>query len=346
MKFTSKKFISIITLIALLLTATAIFASCGSSAPADASGTLSDGKITWKYYSSSKTIAIEGSSKEPVEMPNFSKDSPAPWYDYRDYITEIEIEGVSTVSDYAFYNLFYVNKISFEDESVRTIGKFAFAFCGGKVTVAEGESGISLELPEGITSIGDSAFEGALSLGSVTIPNSVTGIGAKAFAYTQNLNKITMSEALNTSLADSLENIFQKGIDSDKNVILPTIETVAPPAETEAPAEGDATAEAPSEEETSAESETEETKETEETEKASDETEKAAEDETEAEPENKTTTIIAIVILALVIVGIIVGAILLMRSNKKQTKDYRTVRKNDNAKNGKNTKKSSKGKKK
>ena len=78
MKFTSKKFISIITLIALLLTATAIFASCGSSAPADASGTLSDGKITWKYYSSSKTILLSALIYALILAATISVDIPFP----------------------------------------------------------------------------------------------------------------------------------------------------------------------------------------------------------------------------------------------------------------------------
>ena len=50
----------------------------------------------------------------------------------------------------------------------------------------------SLSLGEGITSIGDMAFEGLSSLTSVKIPNSVTSIGNWAFEYNSLLSTLIL----------------------------------------------------------------------------------------------------------------------------------------------------------
>lgn len=50
----------------------------------------------------------------------------------------------------------------------------------------------SLEIPDHIKKIGDSAFWGCDQLQSVTIPNSVTYIGALAFAYCSSLEDVIL----------------------------------------------------------------------------------------------------------------------------------------------------------
>ena len=342
MNFKSKKIISIVALIALILTSIALFASCGASTPADNGGT--EGNITWKYVSDTKKLEIIGNPAEPVEMNNYSLETRAPWYDYRSYIAEIEITGVAKIGEYAFHSLYYVKEIDL-GSSLKEIGKFAFAFCGGSVTTTD-ETAVALTIPEGVTAIGESAFECCSILGSVSLPQTVESIGDRAFAYNPNLSKVSLPEAFKTANEDSLSSIFKKSVDENDEPVIPTIEAVAPPAPEaeEKPAEGEAAesgeaSDKPSEDVTDAPAEEPTEAPTEEPTESESETEA----ETEAAPQNKTTTIIAIVVLALVIIGIIVGAVLLMRSNKKMTNDSRTVRKNDNAK---GSKKSSKGKKK
>ena len=58
-------------------------------------------------------------------------------------------------------------------EGVTEIGERAFEGCKALASVA---------IPEGVTEIGERAFEGCKALASVTIPASVTEIGQEAFS--------------------------------------------------------------------------------------------------------------------------------------------------------------------
>ena len=74
----------------------------------------------------------------------------------------------------------------------RVICDGAFAYCSGLTSVT---------IPNSVTSIGKSAFDGC-SLTSVTIPNSVTSIGDEAFYYCSGLTSVTIPDSV-TSIGDS-----------------------------------------------------------------------------------------------------------------------------------------------
>ena len=77
-------------------------------------------------------------------------------------------------------------------DSVTSIGDSAFEDC---------TSLTSITIPNGVTSIGDLAFYGCRSLTSIMIPSSVTCIGDSAFEYCSSLTSITIPNSV-TSIGD------------------------------------------------------------------------------------------------------------------------------------------------
>ena len=76
--------------------------------------------------------------------------------------------------------------------SVTSIGDSAFEGCSSLT---------SITIPESVTSIGDRAFTSCESLTSVTIPNSVTSIGVMVFNYCSSLTSVTIPNSV-TSIGD------------------------------------------------------------------------------------------------------------------------------------------------
>ena len=76
--------------------------------------------------------------------------------------------------------------------SVTSIGNSAFYLC---------KSLQSITIPNSVTSIGDEAFKSCESLQSVTIPNSVTSIGDEAFSWCVSLQSVTIPNSV-TSIGD------------------------------------------------------------------------------------------------------------------------------------------------
>ena len=306
-----KKLISLITIIALLITALAIFSSCGSNkgaASVEATKLTENESITWSYSADTKTLKIIATSAEPADLPTFEKGK-APWFSIRTSAVKLELSNIAKISDYAFYSMYYIKEISF-GSTVSEIGKCAFAFCASLTDIT---------VPDGVTSIGESAFEGCTTLKTVKLPTSINSLGERAFAYNQMLTSVTIDEAYLSSLStESFNSIFE-------GIAQPAITTIG----ANTPAEPAPEPEEPSNEDITTDS----TDKVDSTDKNENETEAPA-----VEKPNDVTTIIAIIVLALVIIGLVVGGILLARSNKNQTKDSRTVRKNGNDKYNKNAK--------
>ena len=235
-----KKLISIITVIAILLTTLTLLVSCGG-APAAASveATKYEG-ITWSYDSDTKTIKIVGDNQAPVEMKAFTKPSEQPWYSLRTTAVKIDVSGVKKISDYAFYGMYYVKELSF-DSSLSEIGKCAFAFC---TSLAE------LDLKANVTAIGESAFEGCAALKTVKLPASLESLGARAFAYNHLLTSVTIEKTFLANLSTESFNSAFEGI------AMPTLTTFSANADgesTDAPSESEPSTDAPTETEPSTE---------------------------------------------------------------------------------------------
>ena len=78
-------------------------------------------------------------------------------------------------------------------DGVTAIGGSAFSGC---------DSLTSITIPDSVTSIGDDAFSGCSSLTSVVIPDSVTSIGSSTFSGCSSLESIVIPDSV-TSIGDS-----------------------------------------------------------------------------------------------------------------------------------------------
>ena len=143
-------------------------------------------------------------------------------------ITDLVIpNGVTSIGNYAFYNCSSLTSITIPN-SVTSIGWSAFYGCSGlkKVIVPDIAAWCNIDLgdnplyyakhiysdenteitdlviPNGVTSIGSSAFAYCSGLTSITIPNSVTSIGDDAFAYCSGLASITIPNGV-TSIGNN-----------------------------------------------------------------------------------------------------------------------------------------------
>ncbi len=133
-------------------------------------------------------------------------------------------ESVTSIGDYAFEDCISLTEIAIP-ASVTSIGSGAFARCESlesitvdkKNKVYRSESNCIIEtetqtlivgcksskIPEGVTTIGESAFAGCTSLNEITIPNSVTSIGERAFQGCTSLKRVYFCDNSNlTSIGD------------------------------------------------------------------------------------------------------------------------------------------------
>ena len=178
---------------------------CAPMAKAAESGTCGDG-LSW--YLSAGTLTITGSGK----MDDFPEDTMAPWYEFREDVTRVELpDGMTHIGDLAFYDCMNLTAVAIPG-SVESIGIYAFANCtelellnlGGRAkTIGEGAfsdcySLKSLDLPGTLTHIGTKAFYRCESITTVTVPSSVTSMGVSVFAYCKSLVSANVQANINT----------------------------------------------------------------------------------------------------------------------------------------------------
>ena len=147
---------------------------------ADEDGTCGD-DCTWSFTASTGTLTITGSG--PMDDYNYP-DYLTPWYDLRPSIKTVDINGVTSIGNFAFnecsalgsvtigssvtkigndafYSCYSLNPVIIEENSqLDTIGDYAFLNCSALA---------DFHIPAGVTSICRSLFENCLKLESITV---------------------------------------------------------------------------------------------------------------------------------------------------------------------------------
>ena len=110
----------------------------------------------------------------------------------------LSITGTGAMKDYSYYfsapwysNWSYIKTVEISN-GVTSIGYYAFYYCEGLT---------SITIPNSVTSIGNYAFDGCSCLTSVTFPNSVTDIGDWAFSDCSGLTTVTIPNSV-TSIGE------------------------------------------------------------------------------------------------------------------------------------------------
>lgn len=118
-------------------------------------------------------------------------------YTYNSETGEVVISGEGDMTDYycddaPWYD--YCESIKSIEivNGITSIGDYAFYDCNNLT---------SITIPDGVTTIGDSAFDGCRRLTSITIPDSVVTIGDNAFYICNNLTSITIPDSV-TSIGE------------------------------------------------------------------------------------------------------------------------------------------------
>ena len=157
---------------------------------------------TWTLYSNGLLELCGG------DIDSYSDTEPAPWYDYRDIITDATLEdGIRVIDNYLFYNCTNLRSVDIPD-SVTWIGYSAFANCE-KLNDIQLPPNLNwiydgafrgcksleyIEIPGGIAYIRPHVFSGCSSLKSITIPSNVISIDGGAFASCSSMTEIIVAE--------------------------------------------------------------------------------------------------------------------------------------------------------
>ena len=177
---------------------------CAAASADEISGTYNE-TISWTYNPETGKLTVIGTG----DM-SFRSKYDIPWYNYRNNIKNVVVEGGITSLD-GFYECKYLTGISVPD-SITTIRGGAFQEC---IRLE------SIDIPYGVTAIGNSAFSNCQALISVNLPSTVTSIGESAFNNCTGLIAVSLQPGLETIRYNAFNNCTSlRSIDIPSTVTL------------------------------------------------------------------------------------------------------------------------------
>ena len=147
--------------------------------------------------SSSPSSQPDSSSSQPDSSSSqVVTDNPSTWPrgDNGQLVAPEELtELTATIIEYIHNNS--ITALDLSKTQLKSIGDRAFSGC---------DSLISIDLPDGLTTIDNNAFDSCKNLKTVTLPSSVTTIGSYAFQGCTGLTSINLSGCANlTTIGDN-----------------------------------------------------------------------------------------------------------------------------------------------
>ena len=137
--------------------------------------------LQWQYNTTDHVLTISGNGR----MKDYSTDTRAPWYYWRDAIQRVVIgDGVTTVGSFAMYELRTTDSVYFGN-SLEIIREYAFSYC---------YSLRSAYFPNSLQSVEQEAFRNNDSLKVVDFGQALAIIYNYAFAWLNNLQTVRLSK--------------------------------------------------------------------------------------------------------------------------------------------------------
>ena len=207
-----KKVISLFLSLAMLLS---IVSVVDFSAFADVQTGSCGDNLTYSLDTETGVLTISGTG----EMTDYAIGNPFSKLNVKTVIIE---NGVTSISNYAFSGCTSLTNVAIPN-SVTSIGDWVFSGCislksievsdnnknyssfdgvlfnkdkTALIKYPAGKPNDTYEIPNSVTSIGNSAFSCCESLTNVTIPNSVTNIGEDAFSGCESLTSVTIPNSV------------------------------------------------------------------------------------------------------------------------------------------------------
>ena len=142
-----------------------------------------------------------------VNIPNSVTSIGDEAFYYCSALTQVTIpNSVTSIGDEAFYYCKKLTQINVNTANTAYCSENGVLFNKDKTMLMQypaGKPETVYAIPNGVTSIGSSAFSGCTALTQVTIPNSVTSIGGSVFLWCSALTQVTWNATNCADLASS-----------------------------------------------------------------------------------------------------------------------------------------------